>query len=145
MKHPFTEEQIAELAANPYTLFVDRNMIRFTVEFKSYLLKEVEKPGVTLKKAFINAGYDPEVLGLGRMGRIIQNIRKEAKSPKGLHETGKSKSQLVKEDLTKKQMKTAIKELQEEVVRLQQQVEFLKKIHQLPSKEDKTPEIGTKP
>lgn len=145
MKHPFTEEQIAELAANPYTLFVDRNMIRLTVEFKSYLLKEVEKPGVTLKKAFINAGYDPEVLGRGRMDRIIQNIRKEAKSPKGLHETGKTRTQLVKEDLTKKQMKTAIKELQEEVVRLQQQVEFLKKIHQLPSKEDKTPKHDTKP
>ncbi len=79
------------------------------------------------------------------MDRIIQNIRKEAKSPKGLHETGKSRTQLVKEDLTKKQMKTAVKELQEEVVRLQQQVEFLKKIHQLPSKEDKTPKHDTKP
>jgi len=145
MKHPFTEEQISELAANPYTLFVDRNMIRFTVEFKIFLLKETEKPGVTLKKAFANAGYDPEVLGRCRMDRIISNIRKEVRSPKGLHETGKSKSQLVKEDLTKKQMKTAIKELQEEVVRLQQQVEFLKKIHQLPSKEDKTPEHDTKP
>ena len=39
----------------------------------------------------------------------------------------------------------ALRELQEEVVRLQQQVEFLKKIHQLPSKEDKTPEHDTKP
>ena len=113
MKNPFTEEQISELAANPYTLFVDRNMIRFTVEFKRYLLKEVEKPGITLKKAFINAGYDPEVLGRNRIDRIIRNIRKEAKSPKGLHETGKSRTQLVKEDLTKKHMKTAIRELQE--------------------------------
>jgi hypothetical protein len=42
-------------------------------------------------------------------------------------------------------MKTSIKELQEEVVRLQQQVELLKKIHQLPSKEDKTPKHDTKP
>ncbi len=145
MKHVFTEEQILDLTANPYTLFVDRNMIRFTVEFKRYLLKEIEKPGITFKKAFINAGYDPSVLGDQRIPSIIKNIRKEAKSPKGLHETGRSKAELVKEDLTKKQMKTAIRELQEEVVRLQQQVEFLKKIHQLPSKEDKTPEIGTKP
>ena len=145
MKHLFTEEQISDLAANPYTLSVDRNMIRFTVDFKSYLLQEIEKPGVTLKKAFINAGYDPDVLGPYRIQSIIYNIRKEAESPKGLHETGRSKSQLVKEDFTRKQMKTAIKELQEEVVRLQQQVEFLKKIHQLPSKGDKTPERATKP
>ena len=145
MKHVFTEEQILDLAANPYTLFVDRNMIRFTVEFKRYLLKEIERPGITFKKAFINAGYDPSVLGDQRIQSIIKNIRKEAKSPKGLHETGRSKAELVKEDLTKKQMKTAIRELQEEVVRLQQQVEFLKKIHQLPSKEDKTPEHDTKP
>lgn len=145
MKHLFTDEQISDLAANPNTLFVNRNMIRFTVEFKRYLLKEIEKPDITLKKAFINAGYDPDVLGEYRIRRTLEIIRKEAKSPKGLHETGKSKSQLVKEDLTKKHMKTAIKELQEEVVRLQQQVEFLKKIHQLPSKEDKTPESATKP
>ena len=128
MKHPFSEDQVMILASNPYTLFVNSDMIKFTVDFKRYLLKEIGKPEVTIKKAFANAGYDPEILGDERISSVVRRIRREASSAKGLHETGVLKPKLAEEDLSKKHMKTAIRELQDEVVKLQQQVDFLKKI-----------------
>ena len=145
MKHPFTEEQILVLAANPYTLFVNRDMIRFTVAFKRFLLREIDKPGVTIKKAFANAGYDPEILGDKRIDAIVRRVRNEANSPKGLRETGASRKKLEEEDLSRKHTKTAIRELQEEVIRLNQQMEFLKKILQLSSKENESQETSTEP
>ena len=132
----FTIEQQEILRANPYTLSVNDRQIRYTVEFKRYLLNETAKPGVTDKQAFIKAGYDPEILGQYRIRSTVKSVREEAASPRGLHETGPSKDKLAKEDLSKKNTEKAIKELQDEVVKLQQQVEFLKKILQMRQTED---------
>ena len=86
-KNLFTEEQLKELKNNPFTLSANESQIRFTVEFKKYLLEEREKNGTPWKEVFRKAGYDPDVLGKARRDAIIQTIRKEAASPKGLHET----------------------------------------------------------
>lgn len=125
----FTEQQIEILKQNPFTASVSENQIRFTVEFKKFLLNEREKNGTQWKQIFQKAGYDPSILGESRMLRIVDRVRTEAASPKGLHET------VAKEHFSKEnervQTQKAIRQLQEEVLRLQQQVEFLKKTQML--------------
>ena len=125
----FTEEQIEILKQNPFTASVSENQIRFTVEFKRFLLSEREKNGTQWKQIFQKAGYDPSILGKSRMLRIVDRVRTEAASPKGLHETV-AKKHFSKEN-ERVQTQKAIRQLQEEVLRLQQQVEFLKKTQML--------------
>lgn len=129
IKIPFTKEQKEVLERNPFTLSVNDYQIRFTLEFKKFLLSEREKNRTPWKEIFRKAGYDSDIFTKSRMDAIVRNIRKEAQSPKGLHETTSSK--VLQKDDERKQTKKAIKELQEEVIRLQQQIEFLKKIQML--------------
>ena len=129
IKSPFTKEQRESLEANPFTLSVNDYQIRFTVEFKKYLLAEREKNHTPWADIFRKAGYSPEILGQKRIDGIIRNIRHEAVSPKGLHETASKKNKDI--DTEKQQTQKAIRDLQEEVIRLQQQIEFLKKIQML--------------
>lgn len=129
IKIPFTKEQKEVLERNPFTLSVNDYQIRFTLEFKKFLLSERENNRTPWKEIFRKAGYDSDIFTKSRMDAIVRNIRKEAQSPKGLHETTSSK--VLQKDDERKQTKKAIKELQEEVIRLQQQIEFLKKIQML--------------
>ena len=131
-KRKFTEEQQSILRGNQYTLSVSANLIRFTPAFKKYLVEEMAKSGMTLKKVFIKAGYDPDMLGVGRMDSVIKEARDEAASPCGFHETGKSTRTIIKEELSKKNTKASIQALQKQVAYLEQEVEFLKKTLQLP-------------
>ena len=126
---PFTPQQKEELAANPFTLSVNDYQIRFTIEFKKYLLAEREKNGTPWKEVFQKAGYDPKILGTKRMEAIVRNIRDEAASEQGLRETASKKSN--SKELEQKNAQKAIQELQKEVAHLQQQIEFLKKIQML--------------
>ena len=125
----FTEQEIEILKQNPFTASVSERQIRFTVEFKRFLLSEHEKNGTPWKEAFRKAGYDPEILGKNRVQRAVERIREEAASPRGLHETV-AKNHYSKEN-ERVQTQKAIRQLQEEVLRLQQQVEFLKKTQML--------------
>lgn len=136
IKVPFTPEQQSALAANPYTLSITEYQIRFTVSFKEFLLRERAAHGTPWKEIFRKAGYDPDVLGKGRLDKIIRNIRKEATSERGLHETA-AKNHFADKELEKQQLRTAVRDLQKEVVRLEQMVEFLKKTQQLRMQENK--------
>lgn len=126
---PFTPKQKEALAANPFTLSVNDYQIRFTIEFKKYLLAEREKNGTPWKVIFQKAGYDPEILGTKRMEAIIRRIRDEAASVQGFRETASQKTK--SRDFEQKNSQKAIQELQTEVIHLQQQIEFLKKIQML--------------
>ena len=139
MAKQFTKVEQEILRANPFTLDVNERYIKFTVDFKRFLLNEISKPGVTHKQAFRNAGYDPDILGQNRVVNTVKAIRREAASPKGIHDTGPSRDRLARQDLSKKRYETAIKELQQELVKTQQELEFIKKILQLPSKDAGTP------
>ena len=139
MANLFTKEQQEILRANPYTLSVSERQIRFTAEFKRRLLSEISKSGVTYKQAFRNLGYDPELLGKSRMLSTVSNTRAQVSSPQGLRDPGFSSKRLAKEDLSRKRTETAIKELQKELLRTQQELSFVKKILQLPPEDDGTP------
>ncbi|MBR4410263.1 MAG: hypothetical protein IKT31_03000, partial [Firmicutes bacterium] len=125
----FTDEEIKILESNPFTLTVSESQIRFTVEFKRFLLEEREINGTPWKEIFRKAGYDPEMLGARRMQRASENIRKEVLSAKGLHESSSKKH--ISKGNERVQTRKAIQQLQDEVLRLQQQIEFLKKTQML--------------
>ena len=135
----FTKVEQEMLKANPYTLYVSERYIKYTVEFKRFLLNEISKPGITQKQAFRNAGYDPDILGHERIVSTVKKIRQEAASPKGLHDTGPSRDRLAREDLSRKRYDTAIRELQNELVKTRQELKYKKKILQLPPEDAGTP------
>lgn len=126
---PFTKEQIEILKHNPYTALISETRIYFTMEFKLFALKEIQN-GLNSIKIFEKAGYEPTVLSKQRMYSTIKNIKREAASPEGLRPPRGTKQaeRFAKEELSKKKNSTAIKELQERIVYLEQEIEFLKKI-----------------
>ena len=76
---PFTPEQKVILAANPFTLSVNDYTIRFTKQFKEFLLAEHERNKTPWKDVFRKAGYDPEVLGKKTDGKHHIPYQKRSK------------------------------------------------------------------
>lgn len=127
----FTEEQVQIIMANPYVKNVTPAKITYSLAFKEKAVAQAEQ-GMTSIKIFNEAGLGEDLLGKERIYAAMKMFKREAKSPGGLHEPrGKSKEDrmaaFAKEDLSKKQTKAAIKELQNKVVHLEQMLEFLKK------------------
>lgn len=126
--HTFSNEEQESLLANPYTRRVTQTGITFTLAFKQYVMSELQKPGMTFPRILRSAGYDPDIFGKARCDGMLKRIRTEAASEEGLHEVGPSMGNISEKDLAKQQTKTAIRDLQEHVSYLEQEVEFLKKI-----------------
>ena len=131
-KQKFTQDDMDILSQNPYVVSVCSTKISYSLAFKKFAVKQAQE-GVRSTEIFRRAGFDPEMLGKPRMYSAIKKFKKEAASPEGLHEPrGKSKEErlakFAKEDFEKKQTKVAIRELQQKIVHLEQEIEFLKKI-----------------
>lgn len=135
---PFTPEQIRSLEANVYTHHVTPNRIVFTVAFKEFFAAKAAIPGMTTQKILKAAGYDLNLFTRSNMDSIRKSILREAasgdgfKAPRGLSGTERI-SQFAEKDLTRQRTKTSIKEMQERIVRLEYQIEFLKKISRIRS------------
>lgn len=128
----FTQEQIEILEGNIYTHHVSSYCIVFTVAFKVFFASQVDLPQMTTQKIMRAAGYDPSLFSRSCLDGIRKRILKEARSPEGFKEPrGISHSErtalFAEKDLAKQRMDTSIRELQERIVRLEKQVEFLKK------------------
>ena len=141
--NPFTQEQLRILENNVYTHHVTKDRIVFTVAFKEFFVEQVSVPGMTTKKIMRAAGYDPDFFSTRALSSMRRRILEEAaspdgfKAPRGLSNEEKI-AQFAAKDLAKQRTKTSIRELQDRVVRLEQQIEFLKKISRIRSsrKED---------
>ena len=132
-KIPFTEEQIRVLELNPYTYSVDSNRITFTLEFKKFFVDQIRNHQKTTPEVLKSAGYDPSWFAQGCKSSLRKRILKEADSERGLRPPrGLSTEQRIAafeaKDLSMQRTDTSIKELQERIVYLEKQVEFLKKI-----------------
>lgn len=131
-KQKFTQEEVEIIKQNPYVVNVCPTKITYSLSFKKFAVEQSLK-GIKSTEIFRSAGFDPEMLGKPRMYAALKMFKTEAASPEGLREPrGKSReeklAEFAKADLTKKQTKTAIRELQDKIVHLEQQIEFLKKI-----------------
>lgn len=131
----FSEKQLVILENNPYTRSVSKNRITYTHEFKEFIWNELSN-GSSSVQAFVKAGYDPEIIGVTNIYSFAKRIKRKANQNDGSYppESRKVFEKFQKKELEKARTKAAIKELQEQVICLEQEVEFLKKISAIRSK-----------
>lgn len=142
-KKKFRPEEVEELRANPYTEKVSEEQISFTLAFKEAFWR-LSVEGCTGNMAFRKLGYDPEVLGFERVHNITKRIRHAAKTPEGIQGVLKSRMRISKEhfsdaDLEKMSRRESEQRLQREIVYLQQQMAFLKKLMRQPEEAESDP------
>lgn len=133
-KKLFTPEEVKILKENPYTWKVSADRITYTQEFQKAFW-ELSLQGLSGTDAFKALGYDPKILGKERIHNTTKRIRKQGNSPEGIRQKPRkwmrtTRKQFKLADLEKMSHKDAARRMQKEIVYLQQQVEFLKKVMQ---------------
>lgn len=133
-KKLFTLEEVEILKENPYTWKVSTDRITYTQEFQKDFW-ELSLQGLSGTDAFKALGYDPRMLGKERIHNTTKRIRKQGNSPEGIRPKPRkwmrtTRKQFKVADLEKMSHKEVAKRMQQEIVYLQQQVEFLKKVMQ---------------
>lgn len=125
----YTPKQIKELKDNPYTLNVTKNKLYFTVKFKEDFWTSYQA-GNAPRKILSDFGYSLNYFGQKQIDSIVQRVKKEALSGNGFSE-GENRTKRVpvkatsEEELSSPQ---SIERMQNELLYLRQEVEFLKKI-----------------
>ena len=128
----FTPEEIAILRANPYTLRASASGMSITMEAKVRVV-ELYETGMSSRQIVEALGYDCEILGAQRMKNIVRNTRKEAASPRGLHEgyTRAPTARMNKEEIEQLDASAeSYTRLKNEVIYLREEVKLLKKLSQ---------------
>lgn len=131
-KKLFTPEEVEILGENPYTLTVSADRITYTHDFQKAFW-DLSLQGYSGTDAFRALGYDPKILGKERIHNTTKRIRRQGNSPEGIRQKPRqwmrtTRQQFKMADLEKMSHKEAARRMQQEIVYLQQQVEFLKKI-----------------
>ncbi len=119
----FTQDQIIELAANPYTAAVTASSIRYTPEFKEMFWQRYQN-GEMVKAIFRSAGYDTDVLGDGRIYNFSHQLAVSKNMISDLIQDSQRDEPASKE-------KTRLSAMEHELRYLRQQVDFLKKLSSL--------------
>ena len=97
-----------------------------------YALEEA-KTGTGSIKIVVKAGYEPEIRGKQRIQSVIKKIKKQAASPRGLQPPRgmtkeKRAEQFANAELSNMKTSTAIDELQNKIIVLEETIEFLSKL-----------------
>ena len=122
----YTQKQIKELKSNPYTLKVDNQRIFFTIEFKKVFWTKYQagmSPRVILKEL----NYSLNNFGQKQIDSIVQRVKKEALAgefTEGYSRINRIKINEPSSDITPQN----IKQMQNELLYLRQEVDFLKKV-----------------
>ena len=125
----YTPKQIKKLEANPYTFKVTKNKLYFTIKFKEDFWIRYQA-GTAPRKIMQELGYDLSIFTQKQIDNYVQRIKKEALSGKGFRE-GENRERRIpmkatnREELSSPQ---SIERMQNELLYLRQEVEFLKKI-----------------
>ena len=125
----YTSKQIKQLKTNPYTLNVTKNKLYFTAKFKEDFWVSYQA-GNAPRKILMDFGYDLSIFGQKQIDSIVQRVKKEALSGNGFRE-GENLERRVPIRATKEEELSSpqsIERMQNELLYLRQEVEFLKKI-----------------
>jgi hypothetical protein len=115
-KHCFTDEEVMELSKNPNVKRVSNKGITYEQSFKDHFVKSYEE-GRLAREIFIEAGFDPEILGPFRIRSSAKRWCRQGKRLEGLSDTRKNRSgRLCKRVLTKDEI----------IIRQQEEIEYLK-------------------
>ena len=125
----YTEKQIKELKKNPYVFKVTKHKLYYTAKFKEDFWVSYQA-GNTPRKILRDFGFDINIFGQKQIDSIVQLIKQQALSGNGFTE-GVNRQRRVpvkatsEEELSSPQ---SIESMQNELLYLRQEVEFLKKI-----------------
>lgn len=122
----YTQKQIKELKSNPYTLQVSDKRIFFTIEFKKIFWKKYQA-GMSPRSIFKELDYNLDYFGQKQIDSIVQRVKKEALAgefTEGYSRINRIKINEPSSDITPQN----IKQMQNELLYLRQEVDFLKKV-----------------
>ena len=125
----YTPKQIKELEKNPYVYKATKHKLYYTAKFKEDFWIRYQA-GDTPRKILLDFGFDLEMFGQKQIDSLVQHIKRQALSGNGFSE-GENRTKRVSikatrgEELSSPQ---SIERMQNELLYLRQEVEFLKKI-----------------
>ena len=125
----YTVKQIKQLERNPYVFKVTKHKLYYTAKFKEDFWLSYQA-GNSPRKILIDFGFDIDIFGQKQIDSLVQHIKKQALSGNGFSE-GENRQRRVpmkatsEEELSSPQ---SIERMQNELLYLRQEVEFLKKI-----------------
>ena len=124
----YTEKQIKQLEKNPYVFKVTKYKLYYTAKFKEDFWVSYQA-GNTPRKILTDFGFDLNIFGQKQIDSLVQHIKKQALSGNEFTE-GENRQRRVsmkaapEEELASPQ---SIERMQNELLYLRQEVEFLKK------------------
>lgn len=125
----YTVKQINELEKNPYVYKATKHKLYYTAKFKEDFWISYQA-GNTPRKILSDFGFDLEIFGQKQIDSLVQHIKKQALAGNGFSE-GENRTKRIpmkatsENDLSSPQ---SIERMQNELLYLRQEVEFLKKI-----------------
>lgn len=125
----YTPKQIKELKTNPYTLNVTKNKLYFTVKFKEAFWISYQA-GNSPRKILSDFGYNLDIFEQKQIDSLVQRIKKQALSGNGFTE-GENRTKRIAmkaPDEAELLSPQTMERMQNELLYLHQEVEFLKKI-----------------
>ena len=121
-----TKKQIKELKENPYTLQIDEQRIFFTIEFKKIFWRKYQA-GMSPRSIFKELNYNLDYFGQKQIDSIVQRVKKEAlqgEFTEGYTRINRMKIKEPDSEITPQNLK----QMQNELLFLRQEVDFLKKV-----------------
>jgi hypothetical protein len=125
----YTTKQIRELEKNPYVFRVTKHKLYFTVKFKEDFWVSYQA-GNSPRKILTDFGFDLDMFGQKQIDSLVQHIKKQALSGNGFSEGENRQKRIPMKSTTEEELSSpqSIERMQNELLYLRQEVEFLKKI-----------------
>jgi hypothetical protein len=125
----YTTKQIRELEKNPYVFKATKHRLYYTAKFKEDFWISYQA-GNTPRKILTDLGFDLSVFGQKQIDSLVQHIKKQALSGNGFSEGGNRQRRVPTKATKEEELSSpqSIERMQNELLYLRQEVEFLKKI-----------------
>jgi hypothetical protein len=140
-RYYFTDEEVMELSKNPNVKRVTNKVITYEQSFKEHVVRAYES-GVLAREIFIEAGFDPEIIGPLRIQSSAKRWRRQDKRLEGLSDTRKRRSGRPRNKVLT--MDEIIMRQQEEIEYLKQERIFLLELKRLERQAIKKPKSSPK-
>lgn len=127
----YTAKQIRELKKNPYVFKATKYKLYFTAKFKEEFWIRYQA-GNTPRKILSDLGFDLSFFGQKQIDSMTQSIKKQALSGDGFKEGEAREKRVAIKPMDEQELSSpqSIQRMQNELLYLRQEVEFLKKLFQ---------------
>ncbi len=125
----YTVKQIKELEKNPYVYKATKHRLYYTAKFKEDFWISYQA-GNTPRKILSDFGFNLEILGQKQIDSLVQHIKKQALAGNGFSEGVNRTKRISMKATSEKELASpqSIERMQNELLYLRQEVEFIKKI-----------------